>query len=236
MIDARNGPKRFGPKKYGNTGVPQMKSSLRRLLCGAPAGRALFAAALTACAAAGAAQASDGLSTGAGEWLWPRLQARITVQTAKLTPVALASVVDPAAGTRSVQGGAFLGDYVFATPGLGNFRATSGVLLGGQGGAPLLHAAPSTRVGVTVLDGGIGSPGNGAGQEGPSTLPYLGLGYSSASLWRRVSLSADFGMVAARPSGLSGLGRAMVGAQAMDAAMRDLRLAPVLQLGVRYSF
>ncbi|MBL8348047.1 MAG: hypothetical protein JNN03_21620 [Rubrivivax sp.] len=182
-----------------------------------------------------AAQANQGLVASAGEWLWPQFQARITVQTAAIGPVMLTRLFEPGApGMRGVQGGSLLGDYVFATPGFGNFRATSGVMLGGPGGAPVLTASPLTRVGVTVLDGG--STGGNSTADTPLTLPYLGLGYSSASLWRSLSVSADVGLVAGRPAGLSGLGRAMLGSQAMDAAVRDLRLAPVLQLGVRYSF
>lgn len=182
-----------------------------------------------------AALANQGLVAQASEWLWPQLQARITVQTSALAPSTLMRLGDPgAAAPRGVQGGALLGDYVLSTPGFGNFRATSGIMLGGPGGAPVLNATPSSRLGVTVLD--LGNGAFGAGSDGPLTLPYLGLGYSSASLWRSFSLSADVGLVAGRPAGLSGLGRAMFGNQPMDAAVRDLRLAPVLQLGVRYSF
>ncbi len=208
-----------------------MKTSNRSL---APRLAAWLVAAMTGAAPA-AALANQGLMAGAGEWLWPQFQARITVQTAAIVPVTLSRLFEPGAmATRGVQGGSLLGDYVFATPGFGNFRATSGVMLGGPGGAPVLNATPLSRLGVTVLDGG--ATGYGAAAEGLSTLPYLGLGYSSASLWRSVSVSADFGLVAGRPAGLSGLGRAMLGNQGMDAAMRDLRLGPVLQLGVRYSF
>lgn len=203
---------------------------------------ARLAAAVAAVASVAAplgAQANQGLVATAGDWLWPQLQARITVQTAVLSRVALAGPTEagvPAA--RGVQGGAVLGDYVFAAPRCGNFRATSGVMLGNPAGAPVLNAMPNTRLGITMLEGGYaGAVGNlGGNGEGPSTLPYLGLGYSSASLWRSLSVSADVGLVAGRPAGLSGLGRAMLGNQAMDAAVRDLRLAPVLQLGVRYSF
>ncbi|MBL8286705.1 MAG: hypothetical protein JNL85_01865 [Rubrivivax sp.] len=160
----------------------------------------------------------------------------MTVQTASLTPLTLARIADPtAAVARGVQGGALLGDFVFATPSFGNFRATSGVMLGNPGGAPVLSAAPSARLAVTVLDNGAAGFGYGAA-EGLSTLPYLGLGYSSPALWRGLSLNADLGLVAGRPSGLAGVGRAIFGNQPMDSAVRDLRLAPVLQLGVRYSF
>lgn len=181
------------------------------------------------------ALAGQGLVAASGEWLWPQLQARVTLQTASLTPLALARIADPtAAVARGVQGGALLGDFVFAAPSFGNFRATSGVMLGNPAGVPVLSAAPSARLAVTVLDNGAAA-GYGA-SEGVATLPYLGLGYSSPALWRGLSLNADLGLVAGRPSGLAGVGRAIFGNQPMDSAVRDLRLAPVLQLGVRYSF
>ena len=179
------------------------------------------------------ALANQGLVAASGEWLWPQLQARVTLQTASLTPLALARMADPtAAVARGVQGGALLGAFVFATPSFGNFRATSGVMLGNAAGAPVLSAAPSARLAVTVLDNGA----NYGTSEALATLPYLGLGYSSPALWRGLSLNADLGLVAGRPSGLAGVGRAIFGNQPMDSAVRDLRLAPVLQLGVRYSF
>lgn len=181
-----------------------------------------------------AAQTAQGLVAAAGDWLWPQLQARITIQTATLAPVGLMSLGDAGAtAVRNVHGGSLLGDYIFAQPTFGSFRATSGLLLGSPGGAPMLSAAPMARLGVTVLD--LGSLGGGPA-EGTATLPYLGMGYSSPLWWRSLSVSADVGLVAGRPAGLSGLGRAMLGSQGMDAAVRELRLAPVLQLGLRYSF
>jgi len=184
----------------------------------------------------------EGLVSSGSEWLWPRLQARITLQTATLAPVTLSRPADGSSGApRGVQGGALLGDYVFASPGFGDFRATSGVMLGTPNGAPTLALSPLSRLSVSVLDaslagGAIGAAGQAGASEGLTTLPYLGLGYSSASLWRGLSLSADLGVVAGRPAGLNGLGRAMLGSQGLEAGARDLRLAPVLQLGARYSF
>jgi hypothetical protein len=217
--------------RTGTRGLKMQKSNR----CSAPRIAAWLVAAAVASLTPITALANQGLVASAGEWLWPQLQARITVQTAAIAPVMLTRLFEPGmSATRGVQGGSLLGDYVFATPGFGNFRATSGVMLGGPGGAPVLNATPSARVGITVLDSG--TVGSAALADGLATLPYLGLGYSSASLWRSLSVSADVGLVAVRPAGLPGVGRAMLGNQAMDAAVRDLRLAPVLQLGVRYSF
>ena len=64
-----------------------------------------------------------------------------------------------------------------------------------------------------------------------ATVPYLGLGFSGA-LWRNsLAVTADVGMVAG-----GSLGKALLGNQGVERALRDLRLAPVLQLGVRYTF
>ena len=119
--------------------------------------RALVAAfgVASACVSPVVAHAAQGLVVGSGDWLWPQLQARITVQTATLSRVGLTTPSEstgPAA--RGVQGGAVLGDYVFAAPAFGSFRATSGLMLGNPGGALLLSTSPSARLNVTLLDMG----------------------------------------------------------------------------------
>lgn len=197
-------------------------------------------AALTALGALGTpAQAADGLSLAAlresAEWLWPRLQARVTVQTASVGPSWSSALTAPAASRslREVQGAALFGDVVlYSQPTLGSFRATSGVLLGNASGAPVLGlAGAGGRVGLTVLDGGLAAAG-----ESPHAMPYLGLGYSSPLLWGGFSLSADVGLVAGRAAGLADVGRALFGSPTMDLAVREMRLSPMLQLGVRYAF
>jgi len=192
-----------------------------------------IAVALTLALAPRPAAAADGLAVPALDWLWPQVQARITVQTASLTPPTLVKPGEPALTSRGIQGAAVLGDYVmFTRPALGSIRATSGLMLGSFGGAPALSASAGPRLGLTVLDGAAAP----AGGEAAAAVPYLGLGYSSPALWGAFSLTADVGLVAARPAGLSGVGRAIFGSQAMDQALREMRLAPVLQFGVRYSF
>lgn len=177
--------------------------------------------------------AERGLVARAVDWLWPQVQARITLQTAAVSPVTLAPVGDLQAG-RGIRGGAVLGDVVFARPSFGDFRATSGVVLGAQAGAPMSTSLVGSRLAVTLL----GAGGNGYANVGdtPGAVPYLGLGYSSPALWRQLSVSADLGWVAGHPAGFSGVGRALLGNQGFDSAVRELRLAPMLHLGVRYSF
>lgn len=179
------------------------------------------------------ALAQDGLVAPKIDWLWPQVQARITVQTAALSPLSTTSLArDPSSlPLRGIQSGGLFGDYTFATEGFGSFRASGGLLLGHLGGAPWRSTGIGGRLGIAVLDGGAA-----AASAEPATVPYLGLGYNSPTLWTGFSLSADLGLVAGHPSGLSGFGRALLGNQAMDLAVREMRLAPVLQLGVRYEF
>ena len=202
-----------------------MTSTLCRI---APLAAALGMAALPA-------QAEGGIAARAVDWLWPQVQARITVQTAAVSPVTLAPAGEPQAG-RGIRGGALLGDVVFARPSFGDFRATSGVVLGTQAGAPMSTALIGSRLAVTLLGSGLSGNGYANGSDAPGAVPYLGLGYSSPALWRQLSVSADFGLVAGRPAGFGGVGRALLGNQGFDSAVRELRLAPMLQLGVRYSF
>ncbi len=178
-----------------------------------------------------AAQASDGLVAPAADTLWPQWQARIAVQTATASPLAMASLLDSSAGTRAVQGASLLGDYIFASPSFGNFRATGGLFFGYTGGAPLLSAAAGPRLGLALQGGAAVVPG----QDTAGTLPYLGMGFSSAAILPSLSVSADIGWVAGQSSSLAGGGRPLFGNQA-SAGLRDLRISPVLQLGLRYAF
>ena len=122
----------------------------------------------------------------------------------------------------------WLGDYHFA-PAWG-LRATGGVR--GQldlAGAPGGHGSSAMRVGWAQPAAGV------AGNDGNWTSPYLGLGYdTSASLrngWGGWGLSADLGLLTRRPSGL----RLGSNGEAEE-GWRSMRLTPVLQVGVSYSF
>lgn len=178
-----------------------------------------------------AAHAADGLVAPAADTLWPQWQARIAVQTAALSPLALSSLLDGSAGARALQGASLLGDYVFASPSFGSFRATGGLLFGNAGGAPLLSAAAGPRLGLSVQSGAALMPG----QDSAGTLPYLGLGFSSVALLPSLSITADVGWVAGQSASLAGGGRPLFGNQA-SYGLRDLRVSPMVQLGLRYAF
>lgn len=184
---------------------------------------------LTILLASGAtAQAADGLTV--PEAAWQRWQARAALSTYDTSPrLAAASL---------------LGDYYFrglrlgGTGTSGGFRATSGLVLG-AGSSMLGAAGVPNRIGDSVSLGHLALsslvPGTDPGDAG-ATLPYVGLGYTSITRGGGFSFSADLGVVAQNPAGTPGLGRALFGTQSLDAAVRNLRLTPVLQLGVRYTF
>jgi len=180
-----------------------------------------------------AAAAANGLVAPPADTLWPQWQARIGVQTASASPLGMSRLLDGGANPRSWQGGALLGDYYFATPSFGGFRASGGLMFGNTGGAPLLSAALGSRLGLTVQGSGNAAT---PGADSPGTVPYLGLGFTSTAWWNALSVSADLGWVAEQPSAAGGVGRALFGNQGKDKAWRELRLSPVLQVGLRYSF
>lgn len=107
-----------------------------------------------------------------------------------------------------------LGDYYLDAPGLqlpralGGLRATGGLRTG----------ARSLSLAMAGID------------TTPDTLPYLGLGYSSTALKGGWGFTADIGLVAERP------GRVLLGNGGVNNLLREMRLSPVVQLGVSYAF
>ncbi len=189
--------------------------------------------------------AANGLAVPEPETLWPQWKARIAVQTGSLSPVTLsgrpasalvassAASLNGGSASRGLQGAAVLGDYYFAKPSFGAFRASGGLLIGAQGGAPLLNTLAGNRLDLAVNNLGLNSVP--PGQETPATVPYVGLGFTGGG-WRSLAITADLGLVAERQANAGSIGRAVFGSQGMDTALREMRLSPVLQLGVRYTF
>lgn len=153
------------------------------------------------------AQAQDAGLRVDGTTLAPRIQGRIGLGTQ--------------AHNWSGQAGVVLGDYYFGNIRLGagdvsgGFRATSGLLLGQR---------------ASVL----GAPGNvqRTVNETWSAMPYVGIGWTSVSARKGWGLTADLGLAARTSTGGLRVGTV----QTLDDLLRDLRLNPILQLGVSYSF
>lgn len=139
-----------------------------------------------------------------------------------------------------------LGDHYFRVgrlPVLGaprsGFRATSGLMFGA--GSAALGAASAlggpSIAGLALRDaphGSFGSPWLDAVGPPWVTQPYAGLGYSHQADDGGWGVSADLGIVAETADW--SLGRALLGPNRLDEAVRNLRLRPVLQLGMRYRF
>lgn len=184
------------------------------------------------------AEEADGLAM-------PRLQGRVRLGMG-VEPSAIDAPGYSNAQSAKLSGASVLGDYYFgrfSTPAgdASGFRATTGVFLGSRLGLWGGYA-PS------VLSGNLFSVErhsfsllappqvvDGASSDSTS-VPYVGLGYSGASLKNGWGFSADLGLMALSPGNAARLGRALAGSQSLDDALRELRLSPLLQLGVSYQF
>ncbi len=181
-----------------------------------------------------------GLTPNADTLTWARWQGRISLGTT--TPVwrsALASYETPGLKPSSL---AMMGDYYFTksmlgSASVGGFRATGGVVIGPRAS---LWATASTL----ASGGGLSverrlftdrPPLSGADAAIESvTAPYIGVGYTGLSARGGWSLSADMGVLALAPGNAVRFGR--FGGNSLNDAVREMRLSPVLQLGVSYSF
>ena len=205
----------------------------------------ICAAVAAALAHADARADGDGLSTNADRIAWTRFQSRIAY-----APGAPGWRVDFAPLERSglqVGGGlGLLGDLYLdrSKPATGSpssgFRATGGVLIGAR--SPLLGAAASNSAGGLfasnrrLFGASAGTLGAMDASVDASTVPYIGIGYSNLAGKSGWSFSADLGVVSQSAGNVVRFGRLLGGSQSLDDVIRDMRLAPVVQLGVSYSF
>jgi hypothetical protein len=164
----------------------------------------------------------------------PRLQARVGMNTST-------ALTDGSSASWQHQAGVLLGDYYFSRARLGEgqvssgFRATSGMLLGQRSlalGTPAL--AGMQGLAVTQLRQPRGAlPGVESAAEPWAAVPYIGIGWSGVSVRGGWGVSADLGL--AGRSGSNG-GLRVNGNQSFDDLMRELRISPMVQVGVSYAF
>jgi hypothetical protein len=176
-----------------------------------------------------------GLTLGDEAQFGPRLQARIGLNTST-------TLGDGAQASWQTQAGVLLGDYYFSRTRLGEgqvssgFRATSGVLLGQRSlalGTPALGGS-AQAMSVTLVRQPRWAMGVSESAAEPwAAAPYIGVGWTGTSLRGGWGVSADFGFVG-RSSGNGGL--RVNGSQAVDDLLRELRISPMVQLGVSYAF
>lgn len=194
--------------------------------------------------------AADGLGIGssADKTPWARWQGRLSLGSASVgnsAPHWRPGVSAFDSSTLKLNSFSLMGDYYFSRASLGannagGFRATSGIIVGPRSSS-LWAAAPSLAAGGVLsvdrrLFGQSARPiGMDAGID-TATLPYLGVGYSGLSGQGGWAFSADLGLVGQSSGNAFKLGRAPSTAPSLDEQLRDMRLSPVLQLGVSYSF
>jgi hypothetical protein len=201
----------------------------------------VLAACLGAMAQWAPAQTGSGLAIPDDAPGWAGWQTRILVNSS--TPLWRSDLARSDAAGLKVQGLSLIGDYYFArlplgSHGAGGFRASSGVLFGSN--TPLWAgqavASPpfglSRRSSLGLLSG---TPGADAMVDN-TTIPYVGLGYSGLTGRGGWGFAADLGVMAQSGASSVRFGRLFGGTQSLDDLLRDIRLTPVLQLGVSYSF
>ena len=189
--------------------------------------------------AASAAADLDSTPAGTSQASWARWQGRLSLGTASTPWRPGADSAAPKLSSASL-----MGDYYFSRPlladpkQLGGFRATSGLIFGPRStlntGQPGLATGGALSIGTRTT--AVAAPAySGDAANEVATTPYLGLGYTSLSLRSGWSFSADLGLVAQGSGGVR-LGRSHAGNQGLDDAVRDIRMTPLLQFGVSYSF
>ncbi|HEY2558477.1 MAG TPA: hypothetical protein VGI48_02075 [Caldimonas sp.] len=204
----------------------------------------ICAAAASVLATVGAHAEGEGLSANADRSAWSSFQSRIAFAPgapgwrADFAPIERTGLQ---VGGLGLLGDVYLGGSKSAagTPSTG-FRATSGVLIGAR--SPLLGTATSSSAGGLFASNRRlfgASPGTLAASDASvdsSTVPYIGIGYNNLAAKSGWSFSADLGVVSQSPGNVVRFGRVFSGAQSLDDVVRDMHLAPVIQLGVSYSF
>jgi hypothetical protein len=190
--------------------------------------------------AAGLAAADGGLKVSATSGFWSdmqtkwRLSAVVLDNTASVAgyPMALHWAGGPPPGA------SFGGDYYFSKDLVARgqaptgFRA-SGALLIRQPGVSLSDLALQSRAVASLA---VPSRQLEPFGQSLSAMPYLGIGYSDYSLKTGWGFWADIGLVVQSPGNALGMGRVLAGSQSVDDLVRELRMSPMLQLGVNYSF
>lgn len=189
----------------------------------------------TAAMAAGA----DGSGAASGQSSWARWQGRLSLGTTSAPWRPGANNPAPTLGSASLMGDYYFSRWPASPHGLGGFRATSGLIFGSRSmlgsGQPGLANGSTLGIGTRAIGRSTAPYASDQTSEN-ATLPYLGLGYTSLSLRNGWGFSADLGLVGQSAGGAARLGRSLYNGQSLDDAVREMRMTPLLQLGVWYSF
>ncbi len=199
----------------------------------------MLAGALALVSTAAIAADVDDPTTASDQVHWARWQGRLSLGNSSAAWRAGPETMAPKLTSASVMGDYYFGRSLAGIGQPGGFRASSGLIIGPRGvlstGQPGMAAGGSFSTGSRLL-------GQSTATYGPevtsdiTTLPYFGLGYTGLSVRSGWSFNADLGLVAQSPGSAARLGRVFGGGQSLDDLVREMRLAPLLQLGVSYAF
>ena len=199
----------------------------------------MLAVALAFTALPGLAADADGAVLGAGQLPWARWQGRLSLGTTSSPWRPGADTPAPALSSASLMGDYYFSRWLTGPQGLGGFRATSGLIFGPRSapstGQPGFATGGAFNIGSRPV-GRAATPYPGDAASDNATLPYVGVGYTGLSVRSGWSFSADLGLVAQGAGGTARLGRSLYGSQSLDDAVRELRMTPLVQLGVTYAF
>jgi hypothetical protein len=174
----------------------------------------------------------DSLTPNADQSPWARWQGRLSL--GKSAPLWRPGVESSKVSNASLMGDYYFGRSLVGAGSAGGFRATSGLLFGPRSslliGQPGLAAGNAFSIGSRPF-GQSAMPYTSDTIGDNATLPYLGVGYTNLAARSGWSFSADLGLVAQTPGGIK-----VIRNQSLDDAVRELRLAPLVQLGVSYAF
>jgi hypothetical protein len=197
-------------------------------------------------AVAAHATADGGLKVASAGGFWSDVQTRLRFSAVVVEPLPRLAGYAAATGMHHEApiAASLAGDYYFTSKDLADgalppsgFRA-SGALLIRPPAVPLSEVAWSSRASTSLALPWrhAHAPLADSASQGISALPYLGVGYSDYSLKSGWGFWADIGLVVQSPGQALGVGRVLSGSQGVDDLVRELRLSPMLQLGVNYSF
>lgn len=164
----------------------------------------------------------DGLTARIDNLPWPRWQARVAVSAL--------DALQPQTTSLGLMSDWFFARSITAGGAANGFRATGGLVVGPRPSlwmvSPAMNGALLNSAERRVL----------GDTTDPLAMPYVGVGYSGLTGRNGWNFSADFGLVGQPARNVVRLGRAYTAMPGLDEMVRDLRLAPLLQVGVSYSF
>ncbi len=169
---------------------------------------------------------------------WAHWQGRLSLSLPAAAPWQTGSA-SPAlkSGSASLMGDYYFSRSLVGPKQLGGFRATSGLIVGSRSSA--ITNTSALMGGSAFNTGSRKFATTGVSGDTPSdtsALTYLGVGYTNLSVRSGWGFSADLGLLGQGAGSSVRLGRSFNASPSLDDAVRELRMTPLLQLGVSYAF